>query len=97
MLTLNGGTLNTTADLTLNSNRGVTVGSSGGTIDAASGTTLTYNGILAGTGVLNKNGTGTFITGGASTNTHTGDVNRKASAPWPAPARSTMRAPPRSI
>ena len=74
-LVLNGGTLNTSATLTLNANRGTTINAGGGTIDVNSGTTLTYNGILAGAGTLDKSNTGTFILGGATTNTHTGDIN----------------------
>ncbi len=74
-LVLNGGTLNTSATFTLNANRGTTVGAGGGTFDINSGTTLTYNGILAGTGTLNKIDTGTLVLGGATTNTQTGDVN----------------------
>jgi len=42
-LTLNGGTLATTADFTLPSNRGLTFGTSGGTLEVASGTTLSFD------------------------------------------------------
>ena len=66
-LIINGGTLATTASFTLNANRGISLGASGGTIDAASGTTLTYNGIAAGTGGLTKIDTGTLLLGGANT------------------------------
>jgi autotransporter-associated beta strand protein len=51
-LTLNGGTLEATADFTLNSNRGIALGASNGIIDVNSGTTLTYGGIMAGSGTL---------------------------------------------
>lgn len=74
-LTFDGGTLETTATFTLNANRGTTINAGGGTFDVNAGTTLTYNGILAGAGTLNKTDTGTLIIGGATTNTHTGDVN----------------------
>ena len=74
-LVLDGGTLATTSTFTLNANRGVTVNSGGGTVDTSAGTTLTYNGILAGTGTFNKTDTGTLVLGGATTNTHTGDIN----------------------
>ena len=46
-LTLNGGTLESTANFTLNSNRGIALGASNGIIDVNSGTTLTYGGIMA--------------------------------------------------
>ncbi len=74
----NGGTLNTTATFTLNANRGITVNAGTGTFSTNSATTLTYNGILAGAGTLNKSGTGTLSLGGATTNTHTGDINVNA-------------------
>ncbi len=75
-LTLNGGTLATTASFTLNANRGINLGASGGTIDVAGGTTLTYNGIAAGTGSLTKIDTGTLILGG--TNTYSGTTTISA-------------------
>ena len=59
-LTLNGGTLATTATFTLNTKRGISFGASGGTIDVASGTTLTYSGIAAGRGSCTKTDTGTM-------------------------------------
>jgi len=74
-LTFDGGTLETTSTFTLNANRGTTLNAGGGTFDVNSGTTLTYNGILAGAGTLNKTDIGTLVIGGATTNTHTGDVN----------------------
>jgi autotransporter-associated beta strand protein len=74
-LTFDGGTLETTATFTLNANRGTTINAGGGTFDVNSGTTLTYNGILAGSGTLTKADTGTLILGGTTTNTHTGDIN----------------------
>ncbi|MBI2814765.1 MAG: autotransporter-associated beta strand repeat-containing protein [Opitutae bacterium] len=53
-------------------------GVSGSNIDVSSGLTSTINSILAGSATLNKNGLGTFVTGGASGNTHTGAVNINA-------------------
>jgi fibronectin-binding autotransporter adhesin len=75
-LTLNGGTLENTATMILNANRGIALGASGGTLQTDPGTTLTYNGIAAGTGALNKTGTGTLNLGG--TNTYTGATNINA-------------------
>jgi autotransporter-associated beta strand protein len=77
-LVLNGGTLESSTTFTLNANRGVTVNAGGGTIDVNAGTTLTYNGVLAGTGTFTKADTGTLILGGATANTHTGDYNISA-------------------
>ncbi|NYF34042.1 autotransporter-associated beta strand repeat-containing protein [Sphingopyxis sp. JAI108] len=57
-LTLDGGTLETSADLT--SARGIVVGG-GGTIATASDTIFTYNGLFSGTGGLTKSGAGTLL------------------------------------
>jgi len=59
-LNLNGGTLSTTATFALNSNRGITMNAGGGTVSAASGTTLTYGGLIAGSGSLAVPGAGTL-------------------------------------
>jgi autotransporter-associated beta strand protein len=75
-LNFNGGTLDTTATFTLNANRGVTLNSAGGTFAPSSGTTLTYGGIVAGTGALTVNGAGTVSLTGA--NTYTGATNLNA-------------------
>ncbi len=53
-LTLNGGTLKSTADFTLNSNRGIALGSSHGTFNVHGSSTLTYGGIIAGSGSINE-------------------------------------------
>jgi len=68
-LTLDGGTLTTTAGFTLNAFRGIALGGSGGTINVSAGT-LTYNGIAAGAGSLTKAGGGTLTLGGV--NSYTG-------------------------
>ncbi|MDD5326845.1 MAG: autotransporter domain-containing protein [Phycisphaerae bacterium] len=68
-ITFGGGTLETSADMTLNANRGITL-TGAGTIDVDAGTTLTYNGIIAGASTLAKADTGTLSLGG--TNTYTG-------------------------
>ena len=65
-LVLAGGTLATTANITLNSNRGLTV-TTAGTLDVGTGTTLTYDGIATGTGTLTKSGTGTLTLTGQNT------------------------------
>ena len=69
-LTFDGGTLNTTATFTLNSNRGIALNAVGGTIETDAATTLTYGGIMAGSGTFDKTGTGTLILDGV--NTYTG-------------------------
>lgn len=67
---LNGGTLEVGASFTLDQNRGVTLGASGGSIQVDPTFTLTYNGVVAGNGPVNKTGTGTLVLGGE--NTYTG-------------------------
>ena len=66
-LTLNGGTLQSTADFTLNSNRGIALGSNHGTINVDGSTTLTYGGIIAGSNNLTKSGNGTLLLSGINT------------------------------
>jgi autotransporter-associated beta strand protein len=74
-LTLNGGTLNTTATFAIDdTNRGVTIGASGGTFNTNASTTLTVASIIAGSGGLVKMGTGTLINSGAGFNSHTGPI-----------------------
>ncbi|MEZ0277355.1 MAG: autotransporter-associated beta strand repeat-containing protein, partial [Roseimicrobium sp.] len=63
-LILNGGTLATTATMTLSSTRGFQVGASGGSLNVASGTVLSYAGAATGTGTLTKKGLGTYSVSG---------------------------------
>jgi autotransporter-associated beta strand protein len=67
-LTLDGGTVQSTAALTLDPNRGITITTNNGTIDVNSAT-FTYNGVIAGPGRLTKSGvsSGTLSLGGANT------------------------------
>ncbi|HIM39854.1 MAG TPA: autotransporter domain-containing protein [Methylophaga aminisulfidivorans] len=67
-LTLDGGTLQTTASFT--SNRGTTLGASGGSFNIETSTTLTQSGNISGSGRLSKTGEGTLTLSG--TNTYTG-------------------------
>ncbi|MFM8507025.1 MAG: beta strand repeat-containing protein, partial [Actinomycetota bacterium] len=69
-LTLDGGTLSATTGFSLNTNRGVSLGSSNGTIQVASDQTLTYGGIVAGSGTLTKTGAGVLMLSGV--NSYTG-------------------------
>jgi fibronectin-binding autotransporter adhesin len=72
-LILKGGTLQTTSSFTLNTNRGITLGANHGSINIAAETTLTYDGVIAGTdNNLTKLGTGILDLGG--TNTYSGDT-----------------------
>ncbi len=75
-LSLDGGTLHTTASLSLDANRGITIGSSGGDFNVDTGTTTTLNGVIDGTGILTKAGDGTLVVNG--TNTHTGSLTMDA-------------------
>jgi len=75
-LNFNGGALDTTSTFTLNTNRGITLNAGGGTFSPSSGTTLTYGGIVAGSGALTVNGAGTLVLSGA--NTFTGATNLDA-------------------
>ncbi|MEZ5385656.1 MAG: autotransporter-associated beta strand repeat-containing protein [Prosthecobacter sp.] len=75
-LTLDGGTLLTTATMAIDdSNRGVTVGAGGGSFETADATTLTVASVITGAGALNKEGTGSLILTATNTNTGTTTVN----------------------
>ncbi|NDA88456.1 MAG: hypothetical protein EBY14_13240, partial [Betaproteobacteria bacterium] len=75
-ITFNGGTLQITASFTLDPNRGITLSSGGGTISVDSGQTLTYAGIITGSGNLTKSGAGIVALSG--TNTYTGTTTISA-------------------
>ncbi|OYV04140.1 MAG: hypothetical protein CFE26_18495, partial [Verrucomicrobiales bacterium VVV1] len=75
-ITIGSATLQSTANFTINPNRGIALTSATSAIDAATGSTLTYNGIIAGSGKLNL--TGTINLGGA--NTHSGGTVIEAGA-----------------
>ncbi len=82
-ITINGGTLYTTASFTMNSNRTIALGPTSGTsnndtINTASGTTLTYGGKFinnGGTGGLVKTGAGTLLLNGSAASSFTGVLN----------------------
>jgi autotransporter-associated beta strand protein len=68
-----GGTLDSTATLTLNANRRITLNAGGGTFAPDAGTSLTYAGLISGVGGLVKTDAGTLrLSGGAGNNTYTG-------------------------
>ena len=91
-LTFDGGTLNTTATFSLDSNRGIALNAGGGTIETDAATTLTYGGIMAGTGSFDKTGTGGPWSWMASIPTQArpryrrGPSRSPIRAPWAAPA-----------
>ncbi len=66
-LTLNGGALKTTASFTLAANRGISLLGTGGTLLTDVGSTLTYAGLISGSGTFNKAGAGTLVLSGANT------------------------------
>ena len=73
-LTIGNGSLGISSSLTLNTNRGITINNNSSTLDVFGGSTLTYDGIIEGSGThqLNKIASGTLILGGA--NTYTGNT-----------------------
>ena len=66
-ITMGGGTLRGTADMTINANRGITMAAGGGTFDVTSGTTTTVNGVIDGPNSMTKSGAGTLALNGANT------------------------------
>jgi autotransporter-associated beta strand protein len=72
-LTLNGGSLVTSASLNLDINRGVTLAAGGGTFEPAAATTLNIAGDITGVGglILNSSG-GTLELSGTAANTYSG-------------------------
>lgn len=70
-ITLGGGTLQTTASISLNAGRAT---NGAGTLDVAPGTTLTFNGTVGATtpGALTLTNTGTVVFANATTNSTTG-------------------------
>jgi autotransporter-associated beta strand protein len=73
-LRFTGGTLRTTANLTLGANRGITLDTAGGTIETDSSTTNQVAGIVTGAGALSKNGAGILQLNNAANN-YTGNTN----------------------
>jgi uncharacterized protein with beta-barrel porin domain len=70
----NGGTLATTATMTLANGRAFQIAGTS-TIDVASATTTTLQGVIAGSGTLNKNDAGTLLLSAANTYTGSTIVN----------------------
>jgi autotransporter-associated beta strand protein len=58
---IDGGTLRTTADLTIAANRGITIGPANGSFQTDSSTTATVDGVITGAGTLTKTGEGTLL------------------------------------
>ncbi|UNK61500.1 autotransporter outer membrane beta-barrel domain-containing protein [Buttiauxella ferragutiae] len=65
VLTIDNATLETSASMT--STRTTMLNAAGATLNVDDGTTLTLNGIIEGSGALNKSGTGTLALAGTST------------------------------
>lgn len=74
LLTLDGGTLRTTANIT--ASRAVVVGAAHGTLETEAGTTYTANGVISGSGGLTKAGEGTATF--TADNTYTGGTTLSA-------------------
>ena len=64
----NGGALSALQTLTLSTTRGITLGTGGGTLDAQTGVTMSYGGVIAGSGnALAKTGPGQVTLSGTNT------------------------------
>ena len=70
-LIFNGGILQTTSTFTLSANRGISL-TGAANLQPATGTTLTYGGIIAGSGALTETGTSTSGVTLSGVNTYTG-------------------------
>lgn len=68
-LTLNGGALAGANSFTLHANRGLALGGNHGTLEVAHGATLSYGGVITGSGNLGKAGAGSLVLSGASSYT----------------------------
>jgi filamentous hemagglutinin family protein len=73
-ITFNGGTLQTTAIFTLDADRGIALAADG-TISTDTVTTLTYAGIIDGSGAFVKDGEGTLILQGTNTYSSATTIN----------------------
>ena len=71
-LSINGGTLQVTADVTISAGRGMTLGSNGATFQTDPSVSVNYAGVIAGSAGLTKSGSGSLVLTG--TNTHTGSL-----------------------
>ena len=69
----NGAILQVSEGFTLDTEKGITLTGNGG-LQVDSGQTLSYNGIITGTGALSKTGEGTLDLGGRSANTFSGEL-----------------------
>lgn len=73
-LKFTGGTLHTTANLTLHANRGVALESAGGTIETDAATTTQVTGVVTGVGSLTKTGSG-ILQLNSTANNYSGNTN----------------------
>jgi fibronectin-binding autotransporter adhesin len=70
-ITLDGGGVKATGNISFNSNRGITLGADGGTLDT-NGNSISLTNVVTGSGLLTKQGAGTLTLTGA--NTYSGDT-----------------------
>lgn len=73
-LRFNGGTLQTTANMTISQTRGITLDTAGGTLSPDAATTLQVASVVTGSGALNKAGDGILQLNNAANN-YTGNTN----------------------